>query len=176
MKYYLTLLLSLPFAIASCSCAHKARRDVTPVAPPAPATVDLRYPERVAIYQLGRQVEPSNDGLMHEAHPVYRLESDPAWNLHPGPGVLRPPGRSYADPALSPLPLHDDLRAELNRQRAETARVMNEAGRLAEGYGELQKALGAIAESPLVILAPRLLQMEQRLERLESHLENPGRE
>ncbi|MBL9139290.1 MAG: hypothetical protein JNK85_25705 [Verrucomicrobiales bacterium] len=176
MNNYLTFLLSLPLAIAGCSCAQKARRDVAPVVPPAPATVDLRYPERVAIYQLGRQVEPSNDGLMHEAHPVYRLESDPAWNLHPGPGVVRTPGQSYADPASSPLPLQDDLRAELNRQRAETTRVMNEAGRLAEAYGELQKALAAIAESPLVTLAPRLLQMEQRLERLESHSENPGRE
>ena len=38
----------------------------------------------VRAYQVGRLIDPAHPELMAEAHPVYRLEFFPHWNLHLG--------------------------------------------------------------------------------------------
>jgi hypothetical protein len=137
MKY----LALIPLVLVA-SCASRPQVVVRPLPPPAVEPIEaVRYGEVVRAYHVGRYVDPNHPEMMHEQHPVYRIEVSARWNLHPGPlntaNLLNPP----PDAAFFSPPTNDVLVAEMNRQREATARVMQEAGKLAGSYGELQGVL-----------------------------------
>ena len=164
MKYL--ALFSLVF-VASCASRPQL------VLRPAPSSVtpieSVRYSEVVRAYQLGRLVDPANPELMAEAHPVYRLEVSPRWNLHPGSpnsaNLLNPP----PDAAFAPMPINDAVIAEMNRQRETTALVMQQANRLAQSYQQLQGIIGemkTVAQNN-ALLNVRLIATERRVANFE---------
>src|SRR4030095_458193 len=78
--------LSLVFLvlITGCSSTKSGRVAVLPRQPtvvPDNLLERVRYPELVKAYHVSRYVEPSRL-LMHEAHTVYRVEAQAAWNFH----------------------------------------------------------------------------------------------
>ena len=128
----------------------------------------LRLPEVTESYHLGRHTDPAHPDLLHEAHPVYRLEQPATWDLRPGG-----PGVTGKDPAFAPAPVDDATRAELSQQKQATSRVMQEATRLSLAVQTLQ---GLVTEMTRVAqdhaaLATRLHLAEQRQKDFERDLE-----
>jgi hypothetical protein len=165
MKY----LVLLPLVFVA-SCASRPQLALRPAPPSAVAPAEsVRYPEVVRAYQVGRLVDPAHPELMAEAHPVYRLEVSPRWNLHPGSpnaaNLLNPP----PDAAFSPTPTNDAVIAEMNHQRETTALVMQQAARLAQSYQQLQGVIGEmknVAKNDALLNA-RLTATEQRVANFE---------
>ena len=169
MKYL--VLVPLVFVAA---CASRPQVAVRPIPPPAIEPIDaVRYAEVVTAYQVGRYVDPNRPETMHERHPVYRVEANAHWNLHPSAlntvGSLTPP----PDAAFSPVRTNDILAAEMNRQREITAQVMKEAAKLAQSYGELQSVLGEMMKvtRSTALLNARLATNEQRVAEFSKELQ-----
>ena len=165
MKYLALLSLVL---VASCASRPQLALRPAPTSSVTPAESE-RYPEVVRAYQVGRLVDSAHPEMMAEAHPVYRLEVSPRWNLHPGSpnavNLLNPP----PDAAFAPPPTNDAVIAEMNRQRETTALVMQQATRLAQAYQQLQGVIGemkTVAQNN-ALLNVRLTVTEQRVANFE---------
>ena len=171
MKYL--ALVPLVF-LSACSTEKPATVSVRPM----PSTVvagesvsALRYPEAVRAYHVGRYVEPNNPLVMHEDHPVYRIESMAAWNLHPGSGpqlqAVKP--APMTNSAYLPAPWNDSVVAEINQQKQVTRTVTQEAQRLSATLQALNQAVTNtqnIAQQNF-LLRQQLAATEKRLETLE---------
>lgn len=146
---------------------------VRPLPAPVENPADLRYPEVLRSFHLGRQIDPRQPDVLHEGHPIFRVEVPARWNLHPGPArtVTAPPG-SMPDVAFSPPPVSDALVAEFNRQRELTERVLAEATRMARSYGELQGVIGELTRvaGEHSTLTARMRAAEEHHARLEETL------
>ncbi|MGA9450276.1 MAG: hypothetical protein WBW41_02915 [Verrucomicrobiia bacterium] len=164
--YYLIPLIFLP----ACSTAPKVTLQPEP---PAAATDDsaIRYPEAVRAYYVGRYVDPNDDLVMHEQHVVYRVEENTRWNFHPGPvdGVVPTPPLAR-DAAFSPVPVNDDILAQVNSQRIATAEIMAQARMLSAALAQFQAALQQTKSNLQATAAMRvtLIQMKKRLDALET--------
>ena len=84
-----TIIYILPLIALISSCAKK-----TPINPyivikeiPKPlsqeTTSQLRHPETLRKYAIGRYTDPNNRLVMHEAHDIYRVETTNKWNQQP---------------------------------------------------------------------------------------------
>ena len=115
------LLLTLP-VILLAACASRAPKKIILVPAVAPSrSVDeasVRRPEEVRQYRFGRYVDPGSRLVMHEAHPVYRIERTADWNLRPDGSSEST--RSFANPAVTPASPDDAVVAEINKQKAAT--------------------------------------------------------
>ena len=132
----------------------------------------LRYPEAVRAYHVGRYVEPNNPLVMHENHPLYRVESMATWNLHPGPGP-QPQAATLApmtNSAFLPAPWNDSVVAELNQQKQVTRAVTQEAQRLSATLQALNQAVTNTQEIARQnhLLRQQLGAAEKRLDTLEA--------
>ena len=90
--------------------------------PSRPASRDeatVRKPEEVRQYRFGRYVDPGNRQVMHEAHPVYRIERTAGWNL-------RPDGTSQATRATASPSSRSDFTRRLRRRRDQQAEGGNQ--------------------------------------------------
>lgn len=137
----------------------------------------VRLPEVIQAYHVGRQVD--NQGHLHEAHPLYRIEAQARWDLRPG-GYSKAviPRPMAPDAAFSPAPLNDDIIAELRRQQDYTERVLWEATQLAKSYDQLQPVITDMArvakEHAFMGSSLRLLQERQtKLEEDLRHIASP---
>jgi len=171
----------LPLLIAIAGCASKPQPHIVFEPPfPTPAiepVTSVRHPEVVRAYHLGRRVDSRQPDLMHEGHPIYRVEAHSSWNLKPGlPTAIEvsplnpPPSVAYAPP-----PTNDVVLAELKRQKDATERVMWEAHQLAKSYDELQKVLHdvrAVAKDHVTLKGlilhsdRRVTQMQEEMKKL----------
>jgi len=93
---------------------------------PSEGPESVRYAENIKSYPLARYVDPNNSRIMHEAHPVYRIETTAKWNLHVNPrvSVATGPSARASDTPTASAPLRDELTVELNRQREATKTVI----------------------------------------------------
>jgi hypothetical protein len=170
---YVTLILLL--VVTSCASRPKPKVTVRPMPAPAVESAEsVRYTEIIRAYHIGRYVDPNHPDVMHEQHPVFRVEAHSRWSLKPGdpcaPGaVLQNPPR---DAAFSPPPTDDALAAEMNRQKEATERVMREASQLARSYEELQKVIKdmAVVAKNHTWMGGRILSAERRVGELEAEL------
>lgn len=170
-------ILSLLIPILAGCATHRSGPQVTvrPLPPHVPPRPELRYPEQIRSYHLGRHVDPARPGLLHETHPIHRIEAEAAWNLHPalGPAIPVSPAHPAPDPAFAPPPLDDAIIAELNRQQDATERVMWEATQLAGSYDQLQSVIADMtrvaAEFPS--LRQQLLQTSTEVRRIQGVLD-----
>jgi hypothetical protein len=162
--------------IASCASRPTPQIVVKPLPSSAVEPVEpVRYAEVIRAYHIGRYVDPHHPDVMHEQHPLYRVEAHTRWNFKPGNphplGVspLNPP----KDAAYLPPPTNDVVLAELNRQKDATERVMWEAFQLARSYDELQKVIKdmtSVAKNH-VFMNARLVNAEQRVAEFEKELQ-----
>ena len=171
-----TLSLVLLALVAGCSSPKPARVVVTPrpaVVVPDDLTERVRYPELVKAYHVSRYAEPSRM-LMHEAHTVYRVEGQAAWNFHSPPGcfVLPSGAAALTNAAFAPPAVNDEVLAELNQQRAMTRAVTQQAESL---NGSLRDFTAALANTRTLAeqnkaLREQLAKTEKRIEALEAEL------
>jgi hypothetical protein len=166
--------------LASCVSRRTPEISVNPLPPTnVDQTESVRFAETLRLYHIGRYVDPNHPDVMHEKHPVYRVEAYSQWNLKPSgfhPGSAYPFG-VFKDAAFFPPPMNDVVLAEVNRQRNATERVMQEAARLAMSYDQLQNALNemrSIVTNHLSITS-RLSTAEQRVSSIENHIQTLAR-
>lgn len=175
MKMLIVLIVPVPLLVISCASRSTPPVMVESLPPVVVSPVEsVRHVEIVRAYHLGRYVDPNQPGLMHEQHPVYRVEAESRWNLIPGRDdsgtgtAMNPP----MDSAHLLAPTDDLIVAELNRQKAVTERVMWEATQLAQSYDQMQKVIvdmTAVAKNHTLMTA-RFGQTEQRVTRMEQEL------
>ena len=169
-------LLLLPLLLlASCASRRTTELPFKPLPSPLfePAE-SVRFAEIVRAYHVGRYVDPNHSDVMHEQHPVYRIEAFTRWNLKPGSLVSAGAGRAIVkDAAYSPPPTNDVVLAELNRQKDATERVMWEASRLVRSHGELEKVLNEMSSivTNHVSVNSRLSKTEHRVAQFEKDLQ-----
>ena len=159
--YLLPLLL-----LSACSTPKLALRPLPP--PSAAGNSAVRYPEVIRAYHVGRYAEPNDDLVMHEQHTVFRIEQNTRWDLHPGSG-----GGSAIiprDAAFSPVPVNDDILAEVNSQRLATAQIMMRSRTLSAALMQFQNALQQSRTNlqQTAALRATVSDMKQRLDALES--------
>ena len=162
--YYLIPLLLLS------ACSTTPKLTLHPQQTPATSADDVRYPEVLHAYHVGRYADPNDDLIMHEQHVVYRVEENTRWNFHPGPVDGNLPASPSRDAAFAPAPVNDDILAEVNSQRLATTQIMLQARTLSAALAQFQAALQQTKTNlqETVILRASVNQMKQRLDALES--------
>ena len=175
----LTLLISMPFVLVAC--ATKPARVVDMSARAVPGTTlpsdgieSVRYAENIKTYPLGRYVDPNNSRVMHEGHPIYRVETTAKWNLHPNEPVAMPLGPTIhvRDAARHSAVVGEELVAELNRQKEATKTVIQGGQVVSQKLGELTTALQKTQQiaTQNVQLKQEVNTTKQRLDALEEEL------
>ena len=96
----------------------------------------VRRPEEVREYRFGRYVDPGSRLVMHEAHPVYRIERPP---VEPPSGWTSPTAR-HRCPAAATSP-DDAVVAEINKQKAATKAFTEQAATLNQRLAGLTDAV-----------------------------------
>ena len=122
-------LISLSIVLAACAAKHETVVHMAPAAVPGTTLPSrgmesVRYAENIKTYPLGRYVDPNDSRIMHEGHPIYRVETTAKWNLHPNQTVSSGPVIPMQDTAKAPALLRDELTVELNEQRKVTKTVI----------------------------------------------------
>ncbi len=135
--------LSACAVILSGCAAHVSKHSPEPAPSGVPSSATrasgaLRLPESLREYRAGRYVEASDRSVMHEAHPIYRVEQSAAWNTAPDTSrtsAVVPP--SSAERSTD----HAAARAEFNKQRAATQAIAEQTTGLNQRLADLGKAL-----------------------------------
>ena len=175
----LALLISIPFVLVAC--ATKPARFVDMSARAVPGTTlpsdgieSVRYAENIKTYPLGRYVDPNNSRVMHEGHPIYRVETTAKWNLHPNEPVAMPLGPTIhvRDTARHSAAVGEELVAELNGQKEATRTVIQGGQVVSQKLGELTTALQKTQQlaAQNVQLKQEVNTTKQRLDALEDEL------
>lgn len=157
-----------------CFSACTTQTKKLSVAVPIPAgrlvtTNGLRMPDQLSEYRLGRYVDARDPLVMHEGHPIYRIESSAQWDLRPRNGSA--PVKN-AIVSKSNAAANDAAVAEANRQRAEARAMTEQTAALNERLAELNKAVGQTAEIAKENLAIKrdLAALRERLDSVDSQL------
>ncbi len=161
-------LLSIVFFTA---CASHAPKKLTvaraiPVGRPVSST-GLRIPDQLSEYRLGRYVDSRDPLVMHEGHPVYRIETSASWDVQP----RNPAALAERDLVVRPpVSTNDAVVAEVNKQRAATREVTEQATTLNQRLAELSKAVGetqGVAKENIA-LKHELSALRERLDALDA--------
>jgi hypothetical protein len=138
-------LLLIPVVLLT-ACASRAphRIAVAPAPTGQPVASDgLRTNEQLREYRLGRYVDARDPFVMHEGHPLYRVETSARWDLRPNNGASLPRRNVVQPPSVS---ANDAVVAEVNKQRAATRAFAEQTAALNQHLGELSQAVGQTKE------------------------------
>lgn len=139
-------LLLIPILLMT-ACATYAPKKVTALrAAPAGRPVSsngLRTDDDLREYRLGRYVDARDPLVMHEGHPVYRVENSARWDLRPNNGASLPRRDRVQTQTAS---TNDAVIAEVNKQRAATRAFTEQTAALNQKLGELGEAVGQTQE------------------------------
>ncbi len=130
MKYILALL-----TLSLCSaCASRKAVKSEPIATIPGTTLSrksmpqVRTPETVKAYPVGRYTDPQYPDEMHERHTVYRREQSPDWNYLPDPPYALPLGPTVANSNPSPS-YYVKAEGEMTAQQEAYAAALQEQNR-----------------------------------------------
>lgn len=165
-------LLILPIVMLSACAVHSPRKPtvVTVASTGHPVSVDgLRTSEQLREYRFGRYVDPGDPLVMHESHPIYRVESTGEWDLRPGIGNHSAPKAIVTAPSDS---TNDAVVAEVNRQRAVTRAVTEQTATLNQRLGEMTKAAAQSQELARQTLALKhdVAALQERMDSIDTRL------
>lgn len=105
---------------------------------PAARRSSVWQAEEVVPYSLGRYVDPSDSGVLHEAHTIYRREQPVRPNLASPATQVFPPAKPAPDSAVDVVQFYRDaLTAELKAQRATSAQIIDQSRQLQQNMGTL---------------------------------------
>jgi hypothetical protein len=183
--FYLPLFLSLIFVLTGCgkknipTTTYVQENSVAGTALDIDNTENVRYSETLKAYPIGRYVDPNNPDVMHEAHTIYRAETQPAWNLDPNMPTAVPMGPAIAVtlPDMQHVPLSAELESKIQeqnklmRQTAEqNNRMLKNLQMIAEQKAKEQETSGQrqALEEELQMKEQMINQMRQQVDALES--------
>jgi hypothetical protein len=150
--------------LSACSSTHQhplALR-ATPVGRPVSSN-GLRTEDQLREYRFGRYVDARDPLVMHEGHPIYRVETSAHWDLRPN--KLSLPRRDIVQsPSVS---ANDAVVAEVNKQRAATRAFTEQATALNQKLTELGKAVSQTEE-----IAKNNLSLKKDVADLREHLDS----
>ncbi len=139
-------LLLLPFLLLAACTTRTPRRAIAlravPVGHPVSST-GLRTADQLREYRIGRYVDARDPLVMHEGHPVYRVETTARWDLRPNNGASL--SRRNLVPSQT-ASANDAVVAEVNKQRAATRAFTEQTAELNQKLGELGAAVGQTQE------------------------------
>ena len=159
-------LFLIPLLLLSACASHTPKKVTVTRAVPVgrPVRSDgLRTADELREYRLGRYVDARDPLVMHEGHPVYRVESSARWDLRPrnGAALLR------RDIVQTPnVAANDAVVAEVNKQRAATRAFTEQTATLNQRLGELGKAVGQTQE-----IAKQNVALKHDVSALREHLD-----
>jgi hypothetical protein len=105
------LLLILVLFLTACA-SHSPHRVASAPAGAPVASDGLRTNEQLKEYRLGRYVDARDPFVMHEGHPLYRVETSARWDLRPNNGASLPRRNTVPPPSVS---ANDAVVAEVNK-------------------------------------------------------------
>ncbi len=138
-------LLLIPVLFLTACASHAPHRIAVAPAPKGePVASDgLRTNEELKEYRLGRYADARDPFVMHEGHPLYRVETSARWDLRPNNGPSLPRRNAVQPPSVS---ANDAVLAEVNKQRAATRAFTEQTAALNQRLGELSQAVGQTRE------------------------------
>ena len=161
------LLTLIPVLMLTACASHRPRQTAAPSTTaglPVSAAM-LRTSEQLKEYRLGRYVEPGDSTVMHESHPIYRIETSAGWNLTPSASTASPTTHAAA---LSPAFNRDALLIELNKERASTRAFADQTAALNQHLATMSQAVAKTEEvaEQNVALKKELANVQDRLDSL----------
>ncbi len=168
MKQLLLLPLLLLAACTTATPKKSVALAATPVGRPVSSN-GLRNGEQLQEYRLGRYVDARDPLVMHEGHPLYRVESAARWDLRPNNGAALRRNDLVKPPTAS---ANDAVVVEVNKQRLATRAFTEQTAALNQKLGELGEAVGqtqAIAKQN-VELKHDVAALRQQLNALDTQL------
>jgi hypothetical protein len=166
--------LLVPIIFLTGCASHSAKNSAIPGAPAGEPVISdgLRTDEQLKEYRFGRYVDPRDPLVMHEAHPIYRVETTAQWDRRPKPGAMIPPRKAIAASNASP---NDAVIAEINKQRAATRAVTEQTTALNQKLTELTKAISKTEEiaKENLSLKKDVADLREHLDALEAQLNRP---
>jgi len=165
--------LSLIPLLFLTACSTTPKLTLRPQQPPPSAMGDIRFPEVVRAYHVGRYADPNDDMVMHEQHALYRVEESTRWDLRPaniGSNGFLPAAPSPRDAAFSPTPVNDAVLAEVNAQRLATIQIMAQSRTLSAALAQFQASLQHVRTNlqETAVLRASIIEMKKRLDALET--------
>jgi hypothetical protein len=132
-------LLLIPIVFLAACASNPPHKVVAPAPAGQPVASDgLRTNEQLREYRLGRYVDSRDPFVMHEGHPLYRVETSARWDLRPNNGTALPRRNAVQPPSVS---ANDAVVAEVNKQRAATRAFTEQTAALNQRLGELSQAV-----------------------------------
>jgi len=138
------LLLVPIIFLSACSSTH--HHPLALRAAPVGRTVSsngLRTEDQLREYRFGRYVDARDPLVMHEGHPVYRVETSAHWDLRPNDKSSLPRRDIVQSPSVS---ANDAVVAEVNKQRAATQAFTEQTATLNQRLNELGEAVAQTKE------------------------------
>jgi len=167
-------LLFAPIILLTACASHSPKRTSTAAIPIGkPVSSDsLRTGEQLKEYRLGRYVDRRDPLVIHEAHPMYRVEKTAQWDLRPNAGATISPRRITTAPNVS---TNDAVVAEVNKQRAATRAFTEQATTLNQKLTELSKAVSQTEEvaKQNISLKKDVADLREHLDALDARLNQP---
>lgn len=162
MKYLALLPL---FLLAACA-SHTPRKVAAPPAQVGtPVSSDgLRTSEQLKEYRLGRYADARDPFVMHEGHPLYRIETSGRWDLRPNNTASVPHRAPVQTPSVA---ANDGVVAEVNKQRAATRAFTEQTAALNQRLTELGHAVEQTQE-----VAKQNLELKRDVSALRSQLDS----
>lgn len=144
--------IALIALLALTACTHFPPPAVVvrevPVAVSSTNSLDeLRYPSHYRAYSVGRRPDPANPNILHDGYVLYLREMPERWRLQPSERPIDLPG-APRPAAEAPLPLDDQLRIELRKQKQAALASEAQSERLrvvADSLPPLMRSTAAIA-------------------------------
>jgi hypothetical protein len=165
-------LLLIPTVFLSACASHSTKAPAALRASPVghPVSDDgLRVGDELKEYRFGRYVDARDPLVMHEGHPIYRVENIAHWDLRPNDKTASPRRDIVQTPSLS---ANDAVVAEVNKQRAATRAFTEQTTALNQRLQELGEAAAQtkdIAQQDLA-LKRDVTALREQLDTLEAPL------
>jgi hypothetical protein len=131
MKYLISLLIAC--FCSACATRKEVRSEPTVAVSgrtlSGHAMSEVRTPETVKAYPVGRYTDPNYPDEMHERHTLYRREDSPDWNYLPDAPYALPLGPTVANSDPSPSYYVKTDSEQMNAQQKAYAEALLEQNR-----------------------------------------------
>jgi hypothetical protein len=172
MKRFLLVPIILLTACASHSPkSNRTASAAVPIGKPV-SSDSLRTDEQLREYRLGRYVDARDPLVMHEAHPMYRVESTAQWDPRPQAQAPISPRKTTTAPSVS---ANDAVVAEVNKQRAATRAFTEQTAALNQKLTQLSQAVSQTEEvaKDNLSLKKDVADLREHLDALDARFNSP---
>jgi len=117
----------IPLILVFTGCATQRERPAPPAEVPTTSEIpEVRTPETLKAYPVGRYTDPNFPQEMHERHTVYRREQEAGWDYHPSQPYALPLGPVVARSNPSPSYYAKTNKQQISAQQDAYAKALLE--------------------------------------------------